>query len=147
MKAAFVAVALTALTACAETALTPESLTFDTITRDTDRAVSLGFRQMPFAQGPLSVVVAERGRLLTYRLVPCQEGRAICAGTARGRAGGLQITPDHYIVTGLYGRIFFLSPGGDGWLRHGNVDVPLAWASDLRPGPQPLYPVAVVSRP
>ncbi|MCC5973351.1 MAG: hypothetical protein JJT81_04795 [Rubellimicrobium sp.] len=143
MRVVLWGLALAALAACAETDLPHEGFAFGSITREVDRAVSAGFRHMPFSQGPVSVLVTERGRLRTYRLVPCQDGRAICAGTPQGRAGGLQITPDHYVVTGLYGRTFILSPGGNGRMRVGDVDLPLAWDSDNRPGPQPLYPVAI----
>lgn len=91
-------------------------------------AFERSFEEVPFARGAMSVVATERGKLRTYRLVPCHDG-IICAGSERGRHGTLEVTDSFYIVRGLYGRTFWLSAGGDGALeRHGHV-VPLAWDS------------------
>jgi hypothetical protein len=95
--------------------------------RDAYRAYAASFSEVPFSKGAVSVVTTERGALATYTLVPCQGGAAICAGSAQGRAGQLERTPDYMIVRGLYGREFWLSPGGDGAMVGGGQTVPLAW--------------------
>jgi len=82
----------------------------------------------PFDSGPVSVVATERGELNTYTLVPCRGDTHICGGSAHGRAGHLRTGLTADVVTGAYpGRIFHLSPGGDGFLERGGHVVPLAW--------------------
>lgn len=94
------------------------------------RAYAAAYSETPFANGALSVVAAESDRMRTYTLVPCRGGTAICAGTARGRAGTLTVTPDYHVVRGLYGnRVFYLSPGGDGAVMRGAQGFALAWDS------------------
>lgn len=139
LVAAMVALGLVA--ACSKVGLPSEDIVFDNVVLETNRSFAAAYLQQPFELGPISVIATENARLRTYRLVPCREGWAICAGGPSGQAGQLQVTPDHSMVTALYGRTFFLSPGGDGTLRRGSQDVALAWNADLRPGPQPLYPV------
>lgn len=91
-------------------------------------AWEMTFEEVPFEKGAMSVIAEERGKLRTFRLVPCHNG-IVCAGSERGRHGALEITDSFYIVRGLYGRTFWLSAGGDGAMeRHGQV-VPLAWDS------------------
>lgn len=85
---------------------------------------SFGTKDQPFDEGTVYVVATERGELRTYALRPCRNETHIC-GT---RAGHLSETEQFYAVTGAYpGRTFFLSPGGDGVLRRGSHEVPLAW--------------------
>jgi len=92
--------------------------------------------ERPFALGVMSIVATERGKLRTFRLAPCHNG-IVCAGSERGRHGRVEMTEDYVIVRGLYGRTFYLSNGGDGYLeRHGHA-VMLAWDSDVvRFGPE-----------
>lgn len=106
------------------------------------RGVERATSEAPFQRGALAVAAREGGRVETFDLVPCQGGRAICAGSDRGPAGTLARTPDWFVVRGLYGRTFWLSHGGDGYVQRGNVLWSLAWSAraDGRgegPGPQP----------
>lgn len=106
------------------------------------RGVERATSEAPFQRGALAVVAREGGFVETFDLVPCQGGRAICAGSDRGPAGTLARTPDWFVVRGLYGRTFWLSYGGDGYVQRGNVLWSLAWSAraDGRgegPGPQP----------
>lgn len=118
----------TALSGCDTLPIAPENMTHDAMTADVARSIESTFEERPFVNGTIAIVASENGELRTYRLVPCQNGTAICQGSDRGRAVQLRVTPDHYIVSGLYGgRTFFLRPGGGGTLRRGNVDMPLAW--------------------
>jgi hypothetical protein len=110
--------------------MTAESMTYDTMTADVARSFETAFAETPFVNGTIAVVTTENGELRSYRLVPCQDGQSICSGLVRGQAVPLQVTPDHYIVSGLYGdRTFFLRPGGGGTMRRASGDVPLAWNS------------------
>lgn len=94
------------------------------------RAYAAAYSETPFANGAMSVVSAEADRMRTYSLFPCRGGAAICAGSARGHAGTLTVTPDYHVVRGLYGnRTFYLSPGGDGAVMRGTHGFPLAWDS------------------
>jgi hypothetical protein len=146
LRAAVAALALAGLAGCADLAVAPEALEHENIVRETSRAFADTYLHIPFADGAVSVIATEGGKLRTYRLVPCRNGTAICAGSERGRVGALRVSPDYHIVTGLYGRVFFLSPGGDGWLRRGQSDLPLAWDSEDRARPQPLYTFPSVAR-
>lgn len=100
---------------------------FDTVERGVYRAFSNQFLEVPFSNGPISVIASDHGDLRTYRLVPCQGGTRICAGSAHGPAGRFERTPDYTIVRGLYNRVFWLSPGGDGALVGSGHTVALAW--------------------
>lgn len=140
------ALAMAGIAGCADHGLPPEAMAHENIVRETSRAFADSYLHVPFAEGPVAVVATEGGKLRTYRLVPCRSGTEVCAGSERGRVGALRVSPDYYIVTGLYGRTFFLSPGGDGWLRVGQTDLPLAWDSEGRARPQPLYTFPSVPR-
>lgn len=93
---------------------------------ETDRDIDEAFRDKPFDTGTVYVVANEHGDLHTYSLTPCRGGTHICGGS--GHVGHVQRTEDFYIVTGAYrGRTFYLSPGGDGYLKWRGVDRDLAW--------------------
>lgn len=106
---------------------TMEALTWDEIRADVARASEESFAELPFTRGEIAVVATEDGELTSWRLYPCQNGTGVCGGSPQGRAGVVQRTDSHFIVSGLYGRTFFLRPGGGGTLRTGSVDTPLAW--------------------
>lgn len=101
-------------------------LEYPMLERGAYRAYASGVSETPFAGGPVSVIAAENGHLGTWRLTPCGGGTAICADTS-AQAGQIELTPDYAIVTGLYGRTFWLSPGGDGAVVSGGVAWPAAW--------------------
>jgi len=90
---------------------------------------TLGIGEVPFARGAMSVIAAEGGELRTWRLVPCRDGRAVCAWSINGTAGRVEIAPDAWRVSGIFGsRTFELWPGGGGAIRYANgVSAPLAW--------------------
>jgi hypothetical protein len=97
-----------------------------------DRAVSRQFSSthdmQPFAEGAVSIVVTEHGALETYTLDPCRNGTHICAGSPSGRAGHLHDGALWDVVSDAYrNRIFYLSPGGSGYMKRGNDYLPLAW--------------------
>lgn len=101
---------------------------FEAIDRAAYRGFASTYSETPFEFGAMSIVSAEHGELHTYTLVPC--GESVCAGSAQGPRGRVEQTPDFVIVTGLYNRTFWLSPGGDGALvRSDGETVPLAWDS------------------
>lgn len=100
---------------------------FATLEANTYRAYQQSYGAMPFAEGTVWVVATEHGALRTYELVPCRNGTTVCQGSAHGRAGTVEETPDYTIVRGLYGATFWLSPGGDGALVRRGRAVPLAW--------------------
>ena len=86
----------------------------------------------PFVDGQaVTVLVADPDplrRIRSFTLVPCQAGRAVCGGSATGRAGTLTLENGQYVVRGAYaGRDFYLDPNGDGFMGQGGVLVPLAW--------------------
>ncbi len=119
---------LTMLAGCDMAMPDPATMTMDALNAEVSRSTEAVFSETPFANGTMSVVVVENGELRTYRLVPCVNGTAICSGNVNGQAGRLTLTPDHYVVQGVYGdRTFFLRPGGGGTMRRGGVDVPLVW--------------------
>ena len=93
------------------------------------RAYAAYNQENPFVNGAMSIVSAEHGELHTYTLVPC--GATVCGGSAHGPRGRVERHPDYVIVSGLYNRTFWLSPGGDGALVRGRdgATVPLAWDS------------------
>ena len=95
-------------------------------------AVTDAFADTPFADGQaVSVLVANPDplrRIDSFRLVPCQNGQAVCGGSDRGRAGALTLEDGQYVVRGAYaGRDFYLDRNGDGFMGRGGVLVPLAW--------------------
>jgi hypothetical protein len=93
------------------------------------RGYAVAFSEFPFEKGAIDIVAVEGGQMRSFRLVTCRGGGAICADDLNGPAGSLTITPDYYIVRGLYGgRDFYLSPGGDGAIYYGaNRASALAW--------------------
>jgi len=127
-RAVMAILGLAALAACDGIEIAPGQLEYANLSAETRRAYDAAYRTIPFAQGPVSVLATEGGELRTFALVPCRGGARICAGSARGRAGNLTVTPDFWIVTGLYGnRQFHLSPGGDGMIVRGGRQNGLAW--------------------
>lgn len=89
------------------------------------RYYAANLQDQPFDErGTVFVVAEERGKMRSFALTPCRGGTHIC-GT---RAGHLARTPDFSVVSDAWpGRTFYLSPGGDGYLkRHGTL-IPLAW--------------------
>lgn len=98
----------------------------------TAAAFNDAFRDTPFADGaPISVIVNDPDPLRkigTYSFVPCQQGKAVCAGSVTGQAGTLTLEDGQYVVRGTYpGRVFYLDRGGDGFMGVDGVLVPLAW--------------------
>ena len=82
------------------------------------------YQAHPFDDGPVSIVTAEHGEMRTYHLKPCRNGTRVCGN----RAAELVKEQHYYVVSGAYhGRAFYLSPGGDGWLKKGDTITPLAW--------------------
>ena len=133
IRGLFCAAAALALSGCAgfqerlDATLSDPGLEYAAAERDAYRTYAAAFSEVPFSKGAVSVVAPDHGDLRTYTLVPCRGGTRICAGSAHGPAGTLERTPDYMIVRGLYGRTFWLSPGGDGALVWPGHTVPLAW--------------------
>jgi len=101
---------------------------YNTVSPSYDRTFERSFTETPFANGALAVTGADGlGDLATYRLVPCQGGQSICAGSEQGPAGQIRQTPDWFVVTGLYGQTFWLSYGGDGYIERNGQYTPIAW--------------------
>jgi len=87
-------------------------------------AYAESFQNHPFDAGPISIITEEHGELHTYTLKPCHDGTRVCGA----RAVQLMKGDHYYVVDGAYrGRAFYLSPGGDGWLKRGDTVTPLAW--------------------
>lgn len=98
----------------------------------TKAAFADAFTDTPFEDGAtVTVLVRDTDPLRTiqtFNLVPCQGGKAVCGGSARGAAGTLTLEGRQYVVRGAYtGRDFYLDPNGDGFMGRGTVLVPLAW--------------------
>ena len=118
-KSIITGVALTALAGCFG-----EPLTFEATPLAVERYYAATFQDQPFDEGAVTVLWAQHGELRSYRLTPCGNNTHICGA----RAGHLTKTPDYSIVTDAYpGHVFYLSPGGDGVLRHHGQDTPIAW--------------------
>ena len=115
--------------ACALPPDTEERIAFEPLVLDYRRQVERDFTEAPFARGAMAVVAAEGPEVRTWRLVPCRGGATVCAGSGTGPAGRLTVTPDFYVVDGLYGRRFWLSYAGDGYVQAGRILAPLAWNS------------------
>jgi len=93
---------------------------------ETQRDLDVAYRDLPFDSGVVYVVANEHGDLHTYSLTPCHGGTRICGGD--GHVGNVKRTADYFVVTGAYrDRMFYLSPGGDGYLTWRGVDRDLAW--------------------
>lgn len=81
------------------------------------------FQDQPFDSGPISVLSEEHGDLKTYTLRACGADH-VCGP----RQGHVTKTPDYWVVTGAYtARTFYVSAGGDGWVKYGNELIPIAW--------------------
>lgn len=107
----------------------PASLEFAAASDSVARTAEQSWSERPFANGSLAVVAIEGQDLSTWRLVPCRGGEAICAWDQQGPVGQLRITPNYYVVTGLFDRTFWLSYGGDGYVERDGRLVGLAWNS------------------
>jgi hypothetical protein len=123
------AAGLLGLGACTETLtpVAPQDLEWRAITEAYSRAFEQSYSEEPFEFGSLSVLAEEAGELSTFNFFPCQNGRAVCSGSPQGPAGQLSRTPRYFVLTGLHGRTFWFSYGGDGWLERADQFVPLAW--------------------
>ena len=118
-KALFGGLALAGLSGCYGKPLTIEATPLAV-----QRYYAATFQDQPFDEGAVTVLQADRGGLRSFTLTPCRNNTHIC-GT---RAGHLIKTEDYSIVTDAYpGRVFDLSPGGDGVVRRHGVDTPIAW--------------------
>ncbi|MCO4848471.1 MAG: hypothetical protein KC448_10930 [Yoonia sp.] len=81
------------------------------------------FQDHPFDTGPITVLSEEHGDLRSYTLRSC--GADQVCGAGKGR---VVRTSDYWVVTGAYAeRIFYVSAGGDGWVKHGGALTPIAW--------------------
>lgn len=123
--------AVLALSGCASVTLdslstSAEALDYDNLVGTFNRALAESHQDQPFDAGRVYVVAEEHGELHTYSLVRCQGGTHICGGS--GGVGHLQQTPDYDVITGAYrDRVFYLSPGGDGYLLWRGEFRDLAW--------------------
>ena len=107
------------LAACNGKPLTMEGLPITAI-----RAYADTFQDHPFDEGPVSIIAEEHGELHTYKLRACHGGEKVC-GT---RAVPLLRAPDYFVAENAYpGRTFYLSPGGDGWMKVGGRLIGIAW--------------------
>lgn len=87
------------------------------------RAYADSFQDHPFDEGAITVLAEEHGELRSFVLRPCG-GNAIC-GASTGR---LLRTRDYWVVKGAYpGRDFYVSAGGDGWVKRSGAYHPIAW--------------------
>lgn len=81
------------------------------------------FQDHPFDTGPITVLSEEYGDLRSYTLRPCGAGY-VCGA----HQGHVVVAPDYWVVTGAYaGRVFYVSAGGDGWIKHGGALALIAW--------------------
>ncbi len=115
---------LLTLAACAP----GEPFTFEQNPPQVQRAWAATFSDQPFDTGPVSVITQEHGEIHTYTFAPCRGGQAVCVGSTRGRVASVNVTDDFVVISGASrGRTFYLSPGGDGWLKKNGEFLPLAW--------------------
>jgi hypothetical protein len=105
----------------------PGELEFDASVEAYQRTFERSLTETPFEFGSMSVVATEDGQLSTYNFFPCHGGRGVCSGSPQGPAGRLFRSPQHYVLTGLHGRTFWLGYGGDGYVQRGDSYVSLAW--------------------
>lgn len=111
-------VALTLLGAC-----DGKPLTFGATPLAAKRIYAESFQDTPFERGEISVISTEHCELHTFTLRPCG-GENVCGS----RKGHVVATPDYHVVTDAYaGRIFYISPGGDGWVKLNGTLYPVAW--------------------
>jgi len=88
-----------------------------------DRLITDTFQDTPFDTGAITVLAEEHGELRSFRLRPCG-GNHICGA----RQGHVADAPAYWVVTGAYsGRTFYISPGGDGWIKRDGALHPMAW--------------------
>ena len=119
--------AFVVLAGCSGVPIIPDDLD---LMAQTQRDFAAAFYETALSEGPISIIVAERGEIRTYALAPCGAGGSACApgGRAVPVTKGTSIWPDYTIVAGAYrGRTFYLAPGGKGVMRRDGVDYPLAW--------------------
>ncbi|MGR3465178.1 hypothetical protein [Limimaricola sp.] len=113
------------------------------------------YAEAPFEMGPMSVIAPDRdGDMATWRLIPCQQGRAICVN---GHAGRLSVAGDTYVVSGVHGMSFHLETGGGGFVtrsgggKFADARAPLAWEHfpkvELATLARPAVAVSVPGRP
>lgn len=87
------------------------------------RAYAEKVQDHPFDSGPVTVLSERNGELQSHVLRACGDGH-VCGH----RRGHVTRTADHWVVTGAYpGQTFYLSAGGDGWMKRGGRQYPLAW--------------------
>ena len=88
------------------------------------RAVNWSFLDNPFDTGAVTILAPEQGELRSYTIRDCGTA-TVCLGHRRA---ALVMAPDYAVIDGLVpGRVFYLSPGGDGWMKTGGTYVPIAW--------------------
>lgn len=138
-RSIFIAAALIALSGCLGTAEAvlqqdtnptaeqiaqqAEALVWDG-TAEVGRVYADIFQDSPFDTGAVTVLSEEHGELHSYTLTPCRSGTAVCGA----RSAALQRTPDYFVVQNAYaGRDFYLSPGGDGYMKRNGVFTAIAW--------------------
>lgn len=105
----------------------PEELEAGALAASYQRTFERSLTEAPFEFGSMSVVATEDGQLNTYQFFPCQGGQGVCSGGPQGPAGRLYRSPDHYVLTGLHGRTFWLGYGGDGYVERNDTYASLAW--------------------
>lgn len=99
-------------------------LTFEATPVFAHRFYADRWQDKPFDEGAISVLSEEHGDLHTYTLTPCHGGANVCGDSV----GHLQVTPDYYVITNAYdGRTFYISPGGDGYVKINGVFTTIAW--------------------
>jgi hypothetical protein len=104
---------------------------------ETRQVFQEAYQALPFAEGAVRVISPDPQdqKMRTWRLVPCRQGTRICADSSRGRAGHVTRGAEFWEVSGAYpGRVFYLSPGGDGYMTDGPTALPLAWRSEAALG-------------
>ena len=126
MRLKLAVLSLAFLGACDQLRPIEQSIAEFDLIADTERAFATEFLAQPFADGMVYAVAEEHGEIHTYALTPCRGNTRVCGD--RGHVGQLTRTPDYTVITGAYpGRTFYLSPGGDGWLKWRGAWHPLAW--------------------
>jgi hypothetical protein len=111
--------AIALLTACSN----GQGLTWEDNPVSVHRFYADNFQDHPFDTGPITVLSEEHGDLKSYTLRTCGEDH-VCGS----RKGHVTRAPDYWVVKGAYaGRVFYISAGGDGWVKHGSELIPIAW--------------------
>ena len=88
------------------------------------RAVEWSFLDNPLDTGPVTILAPEHGDLRSYEIRKCGDVR-VCSGH---RSAPLLMSADFVVIDGLIpGRTFYLSPGGDGWMKRSGQLIPIAW--------------------